>query len=491
MTPTAMIDAFAGLDVLVVGEAMLDRYVSGHVDRVCREAPVPVVALDDARDVPGGAANAAAAVAGLGARVALVSAVGNDADGLTTIECLQDAGVATEAVFRVPARTTMVKQRVSANGQLMLRLDTGSEHDLDEIHERRLIDALTAAWRGADAVIVSDYGYGICTPGLIAAIAALQARTPRILVGDAKDLTRWARVGLTAAKPNYGEALQLARLASETGTLPRVEQVVAARDTLRAATGATILTVTLDTAGAVVFEDGVEPYRTFTRPSANANATGAGDTFTATLALALAAGAHSAAAADLASLAATACVATPGTTTCTADMLRAQLAGEARMHSLSEVASEVGRWRASGRRIVFTNGCFDILHHGHISYLNRAKAMGDVLVVGLNSDASVRALKGPTRPINEEEDRAALLAALSCVDRVVLFDDPTPSRLIEAIRPDLFVKGGDYTIATLPEAPLVQSLGGEVKLLPFLDDRSTTGIIERIRASYAALDAVG
>ena len=491
MSPSTLIDSFAGLDVIVIGEAMLDRYVEGRVTRVCREAPVPVVAFDRVADVPGGAANTAAAVAGLGAQVRLISAVGNDADGLAAIESLQDAGVATESVYRVPGRATMVKQRVTASGQLMLRLDSGSEHDLDEIHERRLIDALTHGWRDADAVIVSDYGYGICTPAIIATIAMLQQRSPRILVGDARDLTRLAKAGLTAVKPNYEEALRLTGLPPLTGTLARVDQIVAARDMLRAQTGATILTVTLDTAGAVVFEDGVEPYRTFTRPSANTNATGAGDTFAATLALALAGGAHSAAAADLASLAATAVVANSGTTTCTADMLRDQIAGETRTRSLAEVADEVRRWRAAGKRIVFTNGCFDILHHGHISYLNRAKAMGDLLVVGLNSDSSVSALKGPTRPINREDDRAALLAALSCVDRVVLFDQPTPARLIEAIRPDLFVKGGDYTIATLPEAPLVQSLGGEVKLLPFLDDRSTTGIIDRIRASYAALDEVG
>jgi D-beta-D-heptose 7-phosphate kinase/D-beta-D-heptose 1-phosphate adenosyltransferase len=259
--------------------------------------------------------------------------------------------------------------------------------------------------------------------------------------------------------------------------------MLAHRAALEDRTGAEIVAVTLDVAGAVVLERGCEPYRTFTRPAPQHWSAGAGDCFTAAFALALAAGAHTPAAADLASAAATACVATGGTALCPAAALREQLDGSRKRVSEAELDALVARWRAERRRIVFTNGCFDILHHGHISYLNRAKAMGDVLIVGLNSDASVRGLKGPTRPVNPEADRAAVLAALSAVDLVLPFEEPTPAALIARIRPDLYVKGGDYRLETLPEAPLVQALGGEVKLLPFLDDRSTTGIIERIRAS--------
>ena len=486
MTPIDLIDRFADLRVVVIGEAMLDSYLQGHVGRLCREAPVPIVALDGSRDVPGGAANAAASIRALGAHVTFISVVGHDAAGASLIELLDADEIDTSAVFRAPGRETQVKQRVTGNGQLLLRLDRGTEGDVDELHERRVLDALTTAWEGADAVVVSDYGYGICTDAIVKAVAVMQARDPRILVADAKDLTRWSAVGLTAAKPNYEETLRLAGLAALEGTSARVEQVTRARDRIAGAVGAEIVTVTLDRSGSIVFERGREPYRTFTTPAPDTCAAGAGDTFTGTLALALAAGAHSAAAADLASAAATACVATPGTSTCSAAMLREQVAGERKVETPEQVAAQVAGWRDGGKRIVFTNGCFDILHHGHISYLNRAKSMGDVLIVGLNTDASVSRLKGPSRPINSETDRAAVLAALSCVDLVVLFDEPTPARLIEALRPDLFVKGGDYTLDTLPEAPLVLSLGGEVKLLPFLDDRSTTGIIERIRRAYTA-----
>ena len=491
MNPIDVIDRFPQLRVAVIGEAMLDSYLHGSVGRICREAPVPIVAIEGRTDTGGGAANTAIALAALGATTHFVSVVGQDDDGVLLADVLGAAKVDTSRVFRAPGRATMVKQRVVGNGQLMMRLDRGSEDDVDALHERRLIDAVNALWSEVDAFVVSDYGYGICTDKVVETIAMLQASRPRILVGDAKDLRRWAGVGLTAAKPNYGEAVALIDGDAVSGTAPRVEQIVAARQALCKATGAEILTVTLDTSGAVVFDGDREPYRTFTRPAADSHAAGAGDTFTATLALALAAGAYSASAADLASAAATACVATPGTSVCTAAMLRETLAGERKVSHSPQVMAQVAAWRAAGRRIVFTNGCFDILHHGHISYLNRAKSMGDVLVVGLNSDASVSGIKGPKRPINQEDDRAAVLAALSCVDLVVLFDEATPASLIEAVRPDLFVKGGDYTLETLPEAPLVQSLGGEVKLLPFLDDRSTTGIIDRIRAAYPPLDATG
>ncbi|MBX9880436.1 MAG: D-glycero-beta-D-manno-heptose 1-phosphate adenylyltransferase [Sphingomonas sp.] len=485
MNLTDWVARFARLRVLVIGEAMLDSYLGGSVGRVCREAPVPIVALNERNDVPGGAANTAVAVAALGARCAFLSVVGADEAGVILAEKLADAGVETDGLLAAPGRETIVKQRISARGQLLLRLDRGSEGDLPDLIERRLIEALGKAWEAADAVIVSDYGYGICTDRVITAVAQLQRRSPRVLVADAKDLGRWAGAGLSAAKPNYAEAIALLGLGAVEG-IDRVEQIVAAREILAAHTGAQLLAVTLDTSGAVLLEPGCEPYRTFTSPAPDSHAAGAGDTFTAAFACALAAGAHSANAADIAAAAAAACVGTAGTTTCTAEMLHERVAGEAKLAGPASVAAQVAAWRAEGKRIVFTNGCFDLLHHGHISYLNRAKALGDVLIVGLNSDASVRALKGPRRPINPEGDRAAVLAALGCVDLVVLFEEATPARLIEAIRPDLFVKGGDYTIPTLPEAPLVQRLGGEVKLLDFLDDRSTTSIIDRIRASYDA-----
>ncbi|GAA5512850.1 bifunctional protein HldE [Deinococcus carri] len=482
------LDEFRHLRVVVVGEAMLDSYLYGTADRLCREAPVPIVALHGRHDVPGGAANAAVNARALGASVEFLSVLGADAEGDILLSRLEEAGVDTAGVVRSQGRETLVKQRVMAASQILLRLDRGTEQGVAGEDEEALITHLRAAFRRADAVIVSDYGYGVLTPRVIAALAEEQARSPRVLMADAKQLGRYREVGVTAAKPNYGEALALLKETAQPGPEERLAQVAGWEEAVLEQTGARIVAVTLDVEGALVFEQGQPAYRTFTRPHSNANATGAGDTFVATLALALATGADTPAAADLASAAATVVVQRDGTTVCTHAELRDFLTAENKVLDREAVLTRIAALRDQGRRVVFTNGCFDLLHRGHITYLNQAKALGDVLVVGLNDDASVRRLKGASRPINPTEDRAQVLAALSCVDLIVPFTEDTPAALIEALRPDVYVKGGDYTRETLPEAPLVESLGGEVRLLPYLDDRSTTGIIERVRRAYATGD---
>lgn len=480
------LDEFRHLRVAVIGEAMLDSYLYGSADRLCREAPVPIVALHGRHDVPGGAANAAVNVRVLGASVEFLSVVGTDAEGDILLGRLEEAGVDTSGVVRSASRETLVKRRVMAASQILLRLDQGTESDVVGPDEGALIERLQAAFRRADAVIVSDYGYGVLTPRVIAVLAGEQARAPRVLVADAKHLERYRDVDVTAVKPNYGEALGLLHESPRHAPGERLAQVAAWEEAVLERTGARIVAVTLDVEGALVFEQGQPAYRTFTRPHSNANATGAGDTFVGALALALAAGADTPAAADLASAAATVVVGRDGTTACTVGELRDFLTAENKVLETEAVVTRIAALRGQGRRVVFTNGCFDLLHRGHITYLNQAKALGDVLVVGLNDDASVRRLKGESRPINSTDDRAQVLAALSCVDLIVPFSEDTPARLIEALRPDVYVKGGDYTRETLPEAPLVESLGGEVRLLSYLDDRSTTGIIERVRRAYAA-----
>lgn len=476
-----IIHAFESARVLVIGEAMLDSYVHGHTDRLCREAPVPVVEMDAREDVPGGAANAAVNAHTLGARVTFLSVVGADAEGELLAAALARGGVSPDGLVRDSARRTLVKQRVLAGPQILLRLDAGSTANVSGEAEQDLIHRLRAAWPDVDAVIVSDYGYGVLTPAVVAALAERQQESPRVLVADAKDLGKYKGVRPTAVKPNYAEAVRLLNLPHLHDEADRLEQVTRFERAFLDATGARIAAVTLDVAGALVFEDGRPAYRTYTTPSPNSRATGAGDTFVGALALALACGADTPAAADLASAAATVVVARDGTTACTLAELRLQLTSEGKVLEEANLAARVDGLKRSGKRIVFTNGCFDILHRGHITYLSRAKALGDVLIVGLNSDASVKRLKGDTRPINAFDDRAQVLAALSCVDHIIGFSEDTPAHLIEAIRPDVFVKGGDYTKETLPEAPLVESLGGEVQLLTYLEDFSTTGIIERAK----------
>ena len=479
----ALIDRFAGLRVLVIGEAMLDSYLEGGVARLCQEAPVPVVSVRERRNVPGGAANTAANVARLGAEPSLLSVIGDDAEGALLREALASAGVSADNVLAAADRRTLAKQRVLADSQIIVRFDQGTTEAVDRETEERLIERLRRFFPHCDAVIVSDYGYGIVTPAVLEALAGLQARDPRVVVADAKDLRAYRHVGVTAVKPNYDQALRLLQAGDDPASGDRGDRIAAQAQRILDATGAEIAAITLDTEGAVLVERGRPAYRTYADPASHSRAAGAGDTFATALALALAAGADMPSAAELASAAAAVAVGKDGTTPCSAAELRRSVAGGAKhVSDVGRLLALLDAEREQGRRIVFTNGCFDILHRGHITYLSRAKALGDILVVGVNSDASVRRLKGSDRPINPLEDRVEVLGALSCVDRTVAFDDDTPIELVRAIRPDLYVKGGDYVREELPEADVVEAQGGEVRILPFIEDRSTTGVIERIRA---------
>jgi D-beta-D-heptose 7-phosphate kinase / D-beta-D-heptose 1-phosphate adenosyltransferase len=472
----------SGLRVVVAGDAILDSYLVGSAERICREAPVPIVALNDRVDAPGGAANAAVNAAALGADVRFVSVVGDDREGRVLARSLRVRGVAADDVLMDPTRETLSKNRLVAASQILVRFDRGTTEPTGPATEARLIARLRHAFRDCDAVVLSDYGYGVLTPAVIEALAELQRVSPRVVVVDSKYPQRFRDVGVTAVKPNYPEAARLLGIAAETHD--RASVVRERGSGLLELTGAGMVVVTLDVDGALLLEAGREPYRTYARPSANAKATGAGDTFTAALALALAAGAHAVAAVELASHAAGVVVERDGTSTCSATQLLERVGRAFTFVREWDAVERIAEgYRRQGRRIVFTNGCFDILHRGHISYLNQAKSRGDVLIVGLNSDHSVARLKGPGRPINPLDDRAHVLGALSCIDHIVAFDDDTPVRLIERIRPDVFVKGGDYRPEMLPERKTVEALGGVVEILPYVEDRSTSGIIEHIRTA--------
>ena len=478
-----LVDRFDGLRVAVIGEAMLDVYTEGEVSRICREAPVPVVTVAEERAVPGGAANTAANLVSLGARTRFLSVVGNDHEAKILRRTLRAAGVPTGDLLVHPRRRTLVKRRIIGVGQMLLRVDIGDVEAVNGPLERALLERMAALFEESDLVIVSDYGYGILTPTIIAGLAACQRSNPRVLVVDSTDLALYQDVGVTVAKPNYSEALRLlGREVTEPNGQDRPGLMLLNGQKLLEVTGAEIVAVTLDRDGAIVFEVGGEPHQTYAEPRPNSHASGAGDTFVSAFGLALASGAHTHAAAELASAATALVVERNGTTTCSADELRAFLSSiDKHVEDLELLRARMDLYRRQGRRLVFTNGCFDILHRGHIAYLNRAKEQGDILVVGVNSDASVARLKGPERPINTLEDRIQVLAALSCIDHIVPFQEDTPENLLRIVRPDVFVKGGDYTRETLPEAPLVESLGGRVEILPYIQDRSTSNIIERIR----------
>jgi D-beta-D-heptose 7-phosphate kinase / D-beta-D-heptose 1-phosphate adenosyltransferase len=481
-----LIQRFADLKVIVIGEAMLDTYLDGTTKRLCREAPVPVVSITHREYVPGGAANAAVNVANLGAEVAFLSVIGRDQEGDLLLKALEERGVSTATVLRDPARVTLSKNRIVAASQMVVRYDQGSIEALAPKSEHDLIERLKDLYGWCDAIIVSDYAYGILTPRLIKTLAGLQKKDPRLVMVDSRRLPEYKDMDITAIKPNFEEVVQLLGENKLNGDQPRAERILACQADIHNLCSAQIVAVTLDLEGALVFEKGRSPYRTYAKPQPHSYAAGAGDTFAGALTLALAAGAHTPAAAEIASAAAGIVVQKEGTASCFANELIEHFSIEEKyVTDAFQLAARMAYYRRHGLRIVFTNGCFDILHRGHITYLNKAKEFGDVLVVGLNSDGSIRRLKGENRPINTLEDRGQILSALSCVDHIIPFDEDTPEDLIRVIEPDVFVKGGDYTLETLPEAPLVNQLGGEVVILPYVQDHSTSGIIERIRRIYA------
>ncbi|WP_051499021.1 D-glycero-beta-D-manno-heptose 1-phosphate adenylyltransferase [Nocardia sp. BMG51109] len=471
--------ARAGANVVVLGDVVLDVWMWGRSERVCREAPVPVVDIERSSAAPGGAANTAANLAALGARVRLVTTVGTDRSGERLRAALRGRNVPDGHVVSVPDRSTAIKRRIVAGDQLMVRFDETDRRGIDDTVGTAVQDRLTAALDGADALVICDYDGGCADR----ARRWLTARRPELplLVVDSHHPARWRSLRPDVATPNAAEAAASVSLTLPADGAERAELLDHHRTGLLDATGAATVAVTLDRDGVLVLSGDRPVHRTWARPVPDRQSAGGGDTFTAAYTLALLAGLPGATAAEVAQAAADVVVHSPGTSVCDTAALRQRLAGAGGVLDAAELAAAVAAHRRAGRRIVFTNGCFDVLHTGHIAYLDEAKRLGDILVVAVNSDRGVRALKGPDRPVNSEHDRATVLAALSCVDHVTIFDEPTPAALLRRLRPELYVKGGDYRPEMLAETSVVHGYGGEVRALGYVADHSTSAIIDRIR----------
>ena len=481
-----------GPAVTVIGDAMLDGWWSGTTERFCREAPAPVVDITERGFAPGGAANTAANLAALGAKVRLVGVVGCDEAGTELLRLLETAGVDTAFVGRVPGLRTTTKTRISSGSQLLLRFDDVAP-GVPAAALTAIAVSLPEALREQDAVVICDYGAGALDGKVQGAlVAALAARPASLLaVVDAHDPRPWAVLRPDLATPNAQEAAELLGL-QFAGSAGRPAAVVDHRQELLDATGAAAVVVTLDREGAMLLPAGGDVHRTWAKPVAEKQASGAGDTFVAMLTLARAASLPLTTSVDLAQAASDIVVRRAGTSVCSTEDLGRHLASFADTAlDAGELARHISRHRAEGQRIVLTNGCFDVLHRGHTRYLTQAKQLGDILVVALNSDDSVRRLKGPQRPINTVTDRAAVIAALSCVDYVTVFDSPTPVALIEELRPEIYAKGGDYTPEMLVETHAVERYGGTVAILDYVADLSTTAVVQRIRSGEGAVAAEG
>lgn len=486
----ALVERFRGAVVAVVGESYLDAWYAGNPRGLSRDGAVPVVQVQEESFSPGGAANTARALAALGAEVRFVSVVGDDSDGDQVRALLREAGVDDRHVVVAPGRRTVSKRRVVCRGQVVARFDAGDVEPVPGDVETDLLEAVDAALPGALAVVAADYGSGVHTPALAARVAAAARSAGARFVLDGHDLLAWAEHRPDVATPDAEEVEALLDRDSVTAfRRDRLHFVQTHGDRLRELTGATTLVVTLDEDGAVVLVPGAPPQHVTVPPVEGASGTGAGDTFVSAATLALTRGCDIVTATRIGCAAAGVVVRRTGTPVCSADDLRDTLLppagglGSALVTSAASLAERVAQHRRQGRRIVFTNGCFDVLHRGHIAYLDAARRCGDVLVVGVNSDASVRRLKGPDRPVNPVEDRVAVLCGLAAVDHVVVFDGDTPADVLELVRPEVYVKGGDYSPEMLPEAPLVRALGGEVVIVDYVEDRSTTLLLDRVRGT--------
>ncbi len=464
--------------VLVVGDVMLDRYIWGDVERISPEAPVPVVLAAHRSEQPGGAANVAMNLAGLGARVTVMGFAGEDADRTTLEQSLSRAGIEAGLVA-VSTHPTTSKLRILSGQHQILRLDTERIGGYSAQSYEELQDAVLIELERVHAIVLSDYAKGVLSEGMCRSIidAARRRGIPVVVDPKHRDFSRYA--GATTICPN------LVELATATGlSTKETESMFARAVSMLAELKLEYLTVTLSEKGiAVLKSDGKKTYPALTRQVFDVS--GAGDTVVATLTLALASGLSIEEAAPLANIAAGIVVSKIGTVPVTSNELLTGLMPELELQasekvlSLDRLITRVNAWRSKGQRVVFTNGCFDLLHVGHITLMEAARRFGDRLVVAINSDASVSGLKGPSRPVVHEEDRGRVLSALAAVDAVVVFGEPTPIRLIEALRPDVLVKGGDYTEDAIVGAREVRSWGGVVKIVQTVEGFSTTRLIAR------------
>lgn len=458
--------------ILCLGDVMLDHYIYGHVTRISPEAPVPILAHTHDERMPGGAANTARNLTTLGARTRLISVVGADKAG-EELQVLLDDIVGIDAHLHIDAsRATTRKTRLVSGGQQLLRLDHDSIRPVSQMVETVLLEELSDAFEGATAVLLSDYAKGFVSAEIIAAVlrAGMEHRIPVIVDPKGLDIAKYGPVDLI--KPNATELAAMVGLPTITDT-----DVEAALQEALELSAAKAVLVTRAAKGLSYLERGESVVHLPGTRRDVFDVSGAGDTSLAALGVALSGGASLHEAAELALIASGIAVEKVGTATVTpAEMLSVQASP---VVGAAELGKLLGEWRSAGHSIGFTNGCFDILHPGHLRVLEEAKARCGRLIVGLNSDASVRRLKGQSRPVNDEFSRARLLAGLSAVDAVVLFSEDTPLNLIERIAPNLLVKGGDYAEADIVGADLVQARGGQVHIVPLLDGHSTTSTIAR------------
>ena len=466
---------------LVIGDVMLDRYLIGSVGRISPEAPVPIVLLNQQNERAGGAANVAANLALLGIKTHIVGCVGNDSEAKTLVSLLAEMGVNASGVCTSNNRPTIAKTRVVSGHQQMLRLDQESGAVFNNDENVQLLSAIQAQLALKPAIVIlSDYAKGLLSEAVSQQIIAqCKAQNIPVLV-DPKGRDYRKYKGATALTPNKKET------AEACDTSINDVDLISKASQLKNSLNLQFLAVTRGEEGITLIDQETHHLPAIAKQVFDVS--GAGDTVIATLAAGLINGLNPLDALQLANIAAAVVVGKVGTVPISQHDLLDALAsqqGNEQAHKicdLSQLKTKVAAWKQQKQSIVFTNGCFDLLHAGHVTYLEAAKKRGDKLILGLNTDRSVSAIKGPTRPVVHENDRARVLAALESVDAVILFDEDTPLNLINAIQPNVIAKGSDYSADQVVGGKEVQSWGGEIALIDLVEGRSTSNIIKKMNA---------
>lgn len=481
----ALIAKFPDIAVMAVGDIYLDENVFGKVTEVSLEAPIPVFEVIERRHNPGAAGNAACNVASLGGKTYMVGVIGDDANGGTVVKEFHARNVDTSGIVIDPARATSTYGKLRAGGhniptQEVLRMDTPKPALISGDTERMVCEQIRRLAPKVNAILLGDQVSSTLSDGVLETIRAVAKEHGLYTVADSRK-----RAGIfkdiDIVKPNDAEA----GLAAGITVNDDASLAQAGKFLLQTARNAMI---TRGPKGITVFAKDGSTEQIPCAPVDAVDVTGAGDTVAAAVILTMAAGGTLAEAALLGNTAAGIAVVQKGVVTVTAGEVLAALSGgtgPAKLKTVAQLKPIIEDLQREGKRVVWTNGCFDILHVGHITYLNRARQEGDILVVGLNSDASVRAIKGPERPVVSERERAIVMSALACVDYLVIFSEPTPLALLQALRPDVYAKGGDYTIDTIvqEERKAVEAYGGNIAIIPGVEGRSTTNLIARITGS--------
>lgn len=476
-----LLDAFSSARILCVGDVMLDWFIRGKISRISPEAPVPVFQREEEVAVLGGAGNVVRNLEALGAFTTFISVVGKDEEGTCVHNLLKALPKVTASLLVDESRMTTTKTRFIAGGQQVLRADKERPFPLTNSLENELLKQFKSHIASHDLVILSDYAKGLfSSQGLHSLIEEARHHGKLVLVDPkGNDYSRYK--GATLLTPNRHEFASAISAAPETE-----EDFVRAAQKIMETNDISAMIITRGEQGMTLVRVSGLIEHLPTRALEVFDVSGAGDTVIATLATTLAAGASFSEAMHLANTAAGLVVAKIGTAVVhQKELLAALLHQEVQAHeekivSWQKAEEQIQKWKRRGHRVAFTNGCFDLLHPGHVSLLSQAKKIGNRLIVGLNTDASVQRLKGPTRPIQQEAARAFVLSSLECVDMVVLFDEDTPLELIQTLKPDILIKGADYTIESVVGASFVQSYGGEVRLINLVEGESTTRMVAKM-----------